>query len=105
VEQEEVSCCEYRNIAFAARRTGEEEAAGERAVREKVPSKEAAAALVSLSFLSLWVGDCGSRILVTLVEDNLWMIIIYHVCPTSSCGPQISHDSYECCSIQNYKHS
>ena len=43
MEQEEVSCCEYRNIAFAARRTGEEEAAGERAVSEKEPRKEAAA--------------------------------------------------------------
>jgi hypothetical protein len=43
VEQDEVSCREYRNIAFAARRTGEEEAAGERAVSEKEPRKEAAA--------------------------------------------------------------
>ena len=50
---------EYRTIALAARRTGEKEAAGERAVSEKAESKEAAAALVSVSFLSLWVEDYG----------------------------------------------
>jgi hypothetical protein len=42
VERDEVRCPEYRSIALAARRTGEEEAAGERAGREKAASKEAA---------------------------------------------------------------
>ena len=41
--QDEVSCQEYRRIALAARRRGEEAAAGERAIREKAASKEAAA--------------------------------------------------------------
>jgi hypothetical protein len=42
VERDEVSCHEERCRALAARRTGIE-AAGERAVREKATSKEAAA--------------------------------------------------------------
>jgi hypothetical protein len=43
VERDEVSCREYRNIALAARRMEEEEAARERAGSEKAASKEAAA--------------------------------------------------------------
>ena len=43
MERDEVSHREDRSIALAARRTGEEEAAGKRAAREKATSKEAAA--------------------------------------------------------------